>query len=64
LPKTTIKPTNKKATNIIVIPGAVNDVLTLPPFTVGIIPKTSRITPTIPPNNATIEGAASTGFSK
>jgi len=64
LPKTTMKPPNKNATKIMDIPGAVNEMLTLSPFRVGIIPKTNRITPTIPPNNAIKEGAASIGFSK
>lgn len=59
-----MKPPNRNATNIIAIPGAVNDTFKLSPFRVGIIPKTNRITPTIPPNNAIKEGAASTGFSK
>jgi hypothetical protein len=59
-----MKLANKNATNIIAVPGAVNDMLTLSPFAVGITPKTSRITPTIPPINAIMVGAASTDFSK
>ena len=59
-----MKPANKNAANIIAIPGAANDVLTLSPFRIGIIPKTSRIKPTIAPNNAIKAGIASTGFSK
>jgi len=55
---------SKNAANIIAIPGAANEVLTLSPFTVGINPKPNRITPTIPPNNASKKGVASTGFSK
>ena len=55
---------NKNAANIIDTPGAVNEMLMLSPFIVGINPKTNRITPTIPPNNAIKEGTASTGFPK
>ena len=47
-----MKPANKNAANIIAIPGAANGVLMLSPFSIGIIPKISRITPTIPANNA------------
>jgi hypothetical protein len=59
-----MKLASKKATKIIAIPGAVNDVSTPSPCILGINPKINKMTPTIPPNNAIMAGTASTGLSK